>query len=75
MFNFLKYYIYLFNYLESSSIFDTIKRKKNIELMNESNDIDRAFNPFQKKTDGQPNISIGTLSPLDQVILLSRIIY
>lgn len=36
--------------------------------MNESNDIDRAFNPFQKKTDGQPNISIGTLSPLDQVI-------
>lgn len=35
--------------------------------MNESNDIDRAFNPFKKKTDEQANISIGTLSPLDQV--------
>lgn len=36
--------------------------------MNESNDIDRAFNPFKKKAGGQAtNISIDTLSPFDQV--------
>lgn len=35
--------------------------------MNESNDMDRAFNPFKKKTGGQANISIDTLSPFDQV--------
>ncbi|KAL4149661.1 hypothetical protein QTP88_003553 [Uroleucon formosanum] len=52
--------------VESSSILAVIKKKQESELMNESNDIDRAFNPFKKKTDGQANISIGTLSPLDQ---------
>lgn len=53
--------------LESSSILAVIKKKQESELMNESNDIDRAFNPFKKKSGGQANISIGTLSPLDQV--------
>lgn len=37
--------------------------------MNNSHDMDRDFNPFRKKLDGQTNISISsTLSPLDQVI-------
>jgi len=45
-----------------------IKKKQESELMNESNDIDRAFNPFKKKAGGQAtNISIDTLSPFDQV--------
>lgn len=57
-------------FLESSSILATLKKKKDIELMNESNDMDRAFNPFQKRSGGQNNISIGTLSPLDQVFFL-----
>lgn len=53
--------------LESSSILAVIKKKQESELMNESHDIDRAFNPFKKKTSGQANISIDTLSPFDQV--------
>lgn len=36
--------------------------------MNNSYDMDRDFNPFRKKLDGQTNISISTLSSLDQVI-------
>jgi len=54
-------------FLESSSILAVIKKKQESELMNESNDIDRAFNPFKKKTGVQANISIDTLSPFDQV--------
>lgn len=38
--------------------------------MNDSNDLDRAFNPFQKKLKGQANISLSTLSPMNQVIYL-----
>lgn len=47
-----------------------MKKKKDLELMNDSNDMDRAFNPFQKKLNGQDNISLSTLSPMDQVIYL-----
>lgn len=54
-------------FLESSSILSVLKKKQESELMNESNDIDRAFNPFKKKNGGQANISFSTLSPLDQV--------
>jgi len=57
----------LLQVVESSSILAVIKKKQESEVMNESNDIDRAFNPFKKKTGGQANISIGTLSPFDQV--------
>lgn len=62
--------------LESSSILAVIKKKQESELMNESNDLDRAFNPFKKRTGGQANISMSTLSPLDQVNnFLQRKIY
>ncbi|XP_015373408.1 PREDICTED: WD repeat and HMG-box DNA-binding protein 1 isoform X2 [Diuraphis noxia] len=54
------------NNKEPSSILAVIKKKQESELMNESNDIDRAFNPFKKKTGGQANISIDSLSPFDQ---------
>ncbi|XP_050526875.1 WD repeat and HMG-box DNA-binding protein 1 [Daktulosphaira vitifoliae] len=53
------------NNVESSSILETIKKKKNHDLMNESSDIDRAINPFQKRSDDQANISAMTVSPLD----------
>lgn len=36
--------------------------------MNESSDIDRAFNPFQKQSGTQANISIDSPLPLNQVI-------
>lgn len=63
----------MFNILEeSSSILLTMIKKKDLEQMNESNDLDRAFNPFQKKLNGQANISLGTLSTMDQVIYLKR---
>lgn len=60
---------YSFTFLESSSILTTLKKKKDVELMNESNDMDRAFNPFKKKTEGQNNFSISNLS-MDQVCFL-----
>lgn len=73
--NKIKYYysnlfICLFNFLEPSSILATIKKKKDIELMNESSDADRVYNPFQKKSAKQAkaDISIDTFSPLDEVI-------
>lgn len=36
--------------------------------MNESNDMDRGFNPFKIKTGEETNFSISNLSPMDQVI-------
>ncbi|XP_050438249.1 WD repeat and HMG-box DNA-binding protein 1 [Adelges cooleyi] len=54
------------NSVESSSILETIKKKQDKQLLNESYDIDRAINPFQKKSFDQANISDATLSPLDQ---------
>lgn len=64
-------------FLELSSILSVLKKKQESELMNESNDIDRAFNPFKKKNAGQANISFSTLSSLDQVnyFLLYRIYF
>lgn len=50
----------------------TINKKKNMELINDSIDMDRGFNPFKKRSEGQANISIGTLSPLNQVIILHK---
>lgn len=63
-------YHLFFNILESSGILATMKKKKEIALMNDSNDMDRAFNPFKIKTGEQANFSISALSPLDQVIYL-----
>lgn len=37
--------------------------------MNESSDTDRGFNPFRKKSEKQNNISIDTISSLDEVII------
>lgn len=66
--------INLLHFLEpSSSILATIKKKKDAELLNESHDMDRDFNPFQKKLGGQTNISISTPSSLDQVINLINV--
>lgn len=38
-----------------------------MELLNDSSDIDRAFNPFQKRSGAQANISIDSPLPLNQV--------
>jgi hypothetical protein len=48
----------------------TIKKKKDIEQMNESYDVDRAFNPFKKKSEGQKTFSISNLTPTGQVIFI-----
>lgn len=56
--------------LESPNILTTLKKKKDVELLNESNDMDRAFNPFKKKTEGQKDFSISNLTPMDQVIFI-----
>lgn len=57
-------------FLEPSSILATMAKKKDVEFLNDSIDMDRAFNPFRKKSGAQTNNSIGTLSPMDQVIYL-----
>lgn len=49
----------------------TMKKKKDLELMNDSSDMDRDFNPFQRKSVRKAaNISISSLSSIDQVIFL-----
>lgn len=48
-----------------------MKKKKDLELMNESNDLDRGFNPFLKKSGKNADISLCTFSPIDQVIYLN----
>jgi len=45
-----------------------IKKKKDLELMFESSDLDRGFNPFLKKSSGEADISLCTFSSIDQVI-------